>query len=209
MSKLDDTLDRLITDYIDRVSSLSETTYPIAAVVAYNNEDEQIYGQTILKAGVPPSAIDAITESVLWNYLYDAQMSSAEMAAFFIEVYAKAVVIYEEEKAEEKRGTPPDGESVAVSFQEIASFCMEQLSALAPGIKPAVGAVWANPGGLGFSTALTEPGIEPEEWGALLRALLAPAVREGHLPLDKLAALLRDTYEDLKSEASSNPPLFS
>ena len=209
MSKLEDKLDALITAYVDEVSAVSPGTHPIAAVVAYNRDREQVYGQTILQAGVPAAAVDSITESILWNYLHEMQMSSAEMAAFFIEVYAKAVTTFEEEKAQLHSHEKPNGEVVAATFQDIASFCMEQLSGLAPGIKPAVGAVWANPGGLGFSTALTEPGIEPEEWGALLRAFLAPAVREGHLPLNRLADIFRETYEDMRQEASGPKPLLS
>lgn len=209
MNKLDEKLDALVTAFIDDVSAVSDGTHPIAAIVAYAEDKEQVYGQTILQAGIPASAVDAMMESILWNYLYETQMSSAEMAAFFIEVYAKAVVTYEEERTEQKKQERPNGEIIAGTFQEIASFCMEQLAGLAPGLKPAVGAVWTNPGGLGFSTALTEPGIEPDEWAALLRALLAPAVREGHLPLGKLADVFRETYEDLRQEAKGPKPLFS
>lgn len=201
-------VDDLIVDVIDATHGSDANMYPVLGVVAYDGEGEQQFGRTAVLPDMPDGALEAVMTTMLWNYIELNGCSWEEAAELVGDILAKAHYTFRQESAE---GEAPAGEPLEVyppAFAVAAAGFLEELSRTAPGMRAVASGVWTD-GETGFTNAAVGPEISAPEWSAMLKALLNPVVREGHMTADELRAVLDDVFATVVLEGSRPKPLLS
>lgn len=204
-------IDELIVEVIGSTHGGDGVMYPVIGVVAYDDEGEQQFGRTAVLPDMPDSALEAVMSTTLWNFVSVMDVGWEDLAALVADIHAKAQYTYQQEAAERQPDPLPQVtpiEAVTASFEMAAGEYIEQLHRLSPGMKPIAAAVW-NDHETGFATAAAGPDISVEEWAAMLKTLLGPAVREGQLSEVELRAILDEVFTGIVLEPKRPKPLLS
>lgn len=204
-------IDDLIVDVIGSTHGADENVYPVVGVVAYDQHGEQQFGRTAVMPDMPDSALEAVMSTILWNFIEVMDLTWEEAAALVADILAKAQYTFEQEAPEEEAELIPQVtpiETLTTSFEIAAGSFLEQLHRMSPGMKPVAAAVWHDHD-TGFATAAAGPDITIEEWAAMLKTLLGPAVREGQISEGELRAILDEVFAGIVLEPKRPKPLLS
>lgn len=204
-------IDELIVDVIGSTHGDDEDMYPVVGVVAYGEDGEQQFGRTAVLPDMPDNALEAVMTTMLWHYVSVMGLDWESIAALVADIHAKAQYTFQQEADDWETDPVPQitpVEALASSFEVAAGSFLEQLHHMSPGMKPIAAAVW-NDHDTGFATAAAGPDITIEEWAAMLKTLLGPAVREGQISESELRAVLDEVYAGIVLEPKKPKPLLS
>lgn len=185
--------------------------YPIVGIVAYDEEGEQQFGRTAVLPDMPDSALEFAMMSIFWHYVSIMNLSWEEAAELAADIHIKAQYTFQQGRADDLDAGPGPGspiEALTSAFERAAGRFLEDLHRSVPGMN-AIAAAVLNDKDNGCATAAAGPDISPEEWEAMLKTLLGPAVRDGQLTADQLRSIFDEVIGSIVLEATKPKPLLS